>query len=93
MEKEKVNANANVIVPPGGRRGEREIALDFFGSAGELQSLPCQREGDRRASARWWRDSVKAKGFLKKESPSHGFAVPAPFRKGAFSWQKRIFAE
>ena len=38
------------------------------------QSLPCLKGGG--PAAGWWRDSCG------EESPSHGFAVPAPFRQG-----------
>ena len=41
------------------------------------QSLPCLKGGG--PAAGWWRDSCG------EESPSHGFAVPAPFRQGAIN--------
>ena len=41
------------------------------------QSLPCLKGGG--PAAGWWRD------LCGEESPSHGFAVPAPFRQGAIN--------
>ena len=46
------------------------------------QSLPCLKGGG--PAAGWWRDSCG------EESPSHGFAVPAPFRQGGHQPLRRF---
>ena len=46
------------------------------------QSLPCLKGGG--PAAGWWRDSCG------EESPSHGFAVTAPFRQGGHQPLRRF---
>ena len=71
-----------------GRRGRRPLRTGTRCGVGRAtqKSLPCLKGGG--PTEGWWRDTCGENGCAfavsscGEESPSHGFAVPAPFRQG-----------